>query len=51
MKSNFSDDIPIALYKTVLNITDTEVPPFSFDRIIIKQKDISGNESAVYFVS
>ncbi|MEW5594033.1 two-component system activity regulator YycH [Peribacillus frigoritolerans] len=47
----FSDDIPIALYKTVLNITDTEVPEFSFDRIIIKQKDISGNESAVYFVS
>ncbi|WHY14158.1 two-component system activity regulator YycH [Peribacillus frigoritolerans] len=47
----FSDDIPIALYKTVLNITDTEVPKFSFDRIIIKQKDISGNESAVYFVS
>ncbi|CAN7362085.1 two-component system activity regulator YycH [Peribacillus frigoritolerans] len=47
----FSDDIPIALYKTVLNITDKEVPKFSFDRIIIKQKDISGNESAVYFVS
>lgn len=47
----FSDDIPIALYKTVLNITDTEVPKFSFDRIIIKQKNISGNESAVYFVS
>lgn len=47
----FSDDIPISLYKTVLNITDKEVPKFSFDRIIIKQKDISGNESAVYFVS
>ncbi|WHX91360.1 YycH family regulatory protein [Peribacillus simplex] len=47
----FADDIPIALYKTVLKITDTEVPGFSFDRIIIKQKDISGNESAVYFVS
>ncbi|MGG0248073.1 regulatory protein YycH of two-component signal transduction system YycFG [Peribacillus frigoritolerans] len=47
----FSDDIPISLYKTVLNITDKEVPPISFDRIIIKQKNISGNESAVYFVS
>ncbi|CAH0298778.1 Two-component system WalR/WalK regulatory protein YycH [Peribacillus sp. Bi96] len=47
----FSDDIPISLYKTVLDITDKEVPGFSFDRIIIKQKDISGNESAVYFVS
>ena len=47
----FSDDVPISLYKTVLDITDTEVPGFSFDRIIIKQKDISGNESAVYFVS
>ncbi|KOR85082.1 hypothetical protein AM233_14260 [Bacillus sp. FJAT-22058] len=47
----FSDDIPISLYKTVLNITDKEVPKLSFDRIIIKQKNISGNESAVYFVS
>ncbi|MFJ7937601.1 YycH family regulatory protein [Peribacillus sp. NPDC096622] len=47
----FSDEIPISLYKTVLNIADTEVPKFSFDRIIIKQKDISGNVSAVYFVS
>ncbi|MEK4014576.1 YycH family regulatory protein [Peribacillus sp. FSL M8-0224] len=47
----FSDDIPISLYKTVLNITDKEVPEFWFDRIIIKQKNISGNESAVYFVS
>ncbi len=47
----FSDDIPISLYKTVLNITDKEVLKFSFDRIIIKQKNISGNESAVYFVS
>ncbi|MFJ7994216.1 YycH family regulatory protein [Peribacillus frigoritolerans] len=47
----FSDDIPISLYKTVLNITDKEVPEISFDRIIIKQKNISGNESAVYFVS
>jgi regulatory protein YycH of two-component signal transduction system YycFG len=47
----FSDDIPISLYKTVLNITDREVPPISFDRIIIKQKNISGNESAVYFVA
>ncbi|MGE7762037.1 YycH family regulatory protein [Peribacillus sp. NPDC097895] len=47
----FSDDIPISLYKTVLDISDKEVPGSSFDRIIIKQKDISGNESAVYFVS
>ncbi|TVX76947.1 transcriptional regulator [Peribacillus simplex] len=47
----FSDDIPIALYKTVLKIRDKEVPEFSFDRILIKQKDISGKESAVYFVS
>ncbi|MED3688527.1 two-component system activity regulator YycH [Peribacillus butanolivorans] len=47
----FSDDVPISLYKTVLDISDKELPGFSFDRIIIKQKDISGNESAVYFVS
>ncbi|MGE7186336.1 YycH family regulatory protein [Peribacillus sp. NPDC006672] len=47
----FSDDVPISLYKTVLNIMDKDVPGFSFDRIIIKQKDISGNESSIYFVS
>ena len=50
-KSNFPMIFQSALYKTVLNITDKEVPEFSFDRILIKQKDISGNESAVYFVS
>ncbi|MGE7875762.1 YycH family regulatory protein [Peribacillus muralis] len=47
----FSDDVPISIYKTLLNITDKEVPPFSFDRIIIKQREIGENDSAVYFVS
>lgn len=47
----FSDDVPISIYKTLLNITDKEVPTFSFDRIIIKQRDIGQNQSAVYFVS
>ncbi|MGW6380071.1 YycH family regulatory protein [Peribacillus butanolivorans] len=51
MEIEFSDDVPISLYKTVLDISDKELPSFSFDRIIIKQKGISGNESAVYFVS
>ncbi|MFD9626287.1 YycH family regulatory protein [Peribacillus muralis] len=47
----FSDDVPISIYKTLLNITDKEVPPFSFDRIIIKQRDIGEKVSSIYFVS
>ena len=47
----FSDDVPISLYKTVLDISDQEVQDFSFDRILIKQKDLQNQEAAVYFVS
>lgn len=48
---NFADDVPMSLYKTVLEIENEDTLSFSFDRIIIKQKDISGEESTVYFVS
>ncbi|WP_407406711.1 YycH family regulatory protein [Peribacillus sp.] len=48
---NFSDDVPMSLYKTVLDVKDEDMASFTFDRIVIKQKDISGDQSAVYFVS
>lgn len=47
----FSDDIPLTLYKTALHIKDKEVPPFLFDRIIYKQKDIHGQKTTIYFGS
>lgn len=48
---NFSDDVPMSLYKSVLDVKDEDMSSFSFDRIVIKQKDIGGEESAVYFIS
>lgn len=48
---NFSDDVPMSLYQTVLDVRDEGMSSFTFDRIVIKQKDISGDQSAVYFVS
>ncbi len=47
----FSDDIPLALYKTAFQIGDKEVPAFSFDRIIYKQKDIHAQKATIYFAS
>ena len=47
----FSDDIPLTLYKTALQIGDKEVPAFSFDRIIYKQKDIHAQKATIYFAS
>lgn len=47
----FPDDIPLALYKTALHIKDKEVPTFSFDRIIYKQKDIHAQKAIIYFAS
>ncbi|MFJ7744846.1 YycH family regulatory protein [Peribacillus sp. NPDC097295] len=48
---NFSDVVPMSLYKSVLDIKDEDMSSFSFDRIVIKQKDIGGDQSAVYFIS
>lgn len=47
----FPDDVPLALYKTALHFKDQEVPDFSFDRIIYKQKDIHKQKAIIYFAS
>ncbi len=47
----FPDDIPLSLYKTALHIRDKEVPSFSFDRIIYRQKDIQTQRATIYFAS
>lgn len=47
----FPDDVPFQLYKNALGMVNKEVPTFSFDRILYKQKDIQSKESILYFVS
>ncbi|USK70303.1 YycH family regulatory protein [Peribacillus asahii] len=47
----FPDDVPFQLYKNVVGMVNREVPTFSFDRILYKQKDIQSKESVLYFVS
>ena len=47
----FPDEIPLALYKTAFQVEDKEVPTFSFDRIIYKQKDIGAQKATIYFAS
>lgn len=47
----FSDDIPLALYKTAFQVEDKDVPTFSFDRIIYRQNDIQGQKATIYFAS
>jgi regulatory protein YycH of two-component signal transduction system YycFG len=47
----FSDDIPLDLYKTILDTNNEEVPTFSFDRIIYKQKDVQAQNTVIYFAS
>ena len=47
----FSDDIPLNLYKTVLHTNNKEVPTFSFDRIIYKQKHMEARNTVLYFAS
>ena len=51
MEIRFAVDIPLDLYKTVLHIKDKEVPSFSFDRILYKQKDIHAQKAVIYFGS
>ncbi|WP_182480701.1 YycH family regulatory protein [Peribacillus asahii] len=47
----FPGDVPFQLYKNALGMVNKEVPTFSFDRILYKQKDIHSKESILYFVS
>ncbi|WP_234396979.1 YycH family regulatory protein [Bacillus massiliglaciei] len=48
---NYAAEVPFQSYKNILTIEDKEVPSFSFDRIFIKEKDIRGANSKLYFVS
>ncbi|SEN43325.1 Two-component signal transduction system YycFG, regulatory protein YycH [Mesobacillus persicus] len=47
----FPDEVPIELYKKVLNFEDQDLPKFEFDRIIIDELANEGKEGSVYFYS
>lgn len=47
----YPDDIPLNLYKSVLKISDKQIPTISFDRIFYKQQDIQSSQGIIYFVS
>ncbi|MCM3574903.1 two-component system activity regulator YycH [Mesobacillus subterraneus] len=47
----FPDEVPIELYKRVLNIDEKDIPKFDFDRIIINSETEQKQEGIVYFYS
>jgi regulatory protein YycH of two-component signal transduction system YycFG len=47
----FPDEVPVELYKKVLNIDDKDLPKFDFDRIIIKTETQQKQEGIIYFYS
>ncbi len=47
----FPDEVPIDLYKKVLNIDEKDIPKFDFDRIIINSETQQKQEGIVYFYS
>jgi regulatory protein YycH of two-component signal transduction system YycFG len=47
----FPDEVPIELYKRVLNIDEKSLPKFDFDRIIIKTETQQKQEGVIYFYS
>jgi regulatory protein YycH of two-component signal transduction system YycFG len=47
----FPDEVPIELYKRVLNIDEKDLPKFDFDRIIIKAVAQQKQEGTIYFYS
>jgi len=48
---DFSGEVPIELYRSVLNIEARKVPSFTFDRIIINVGNLEKEYGIVYFVS
>jgi regulatory protein YycH of two-component signal transduction system YycFG len=46
----FPDDIPISLYKKVINIEDKKIPDFSFNRIVIDVENKTKEDGTIYFV-
>jgi regulatory protein YycH of two-component signal transduction system YycFG len=47
----FPGDIPIELYRSVLNFKEKKVPSFNFNRIIINVEDTKKENGIIYFVS
>lgn len=47
----FPDEVPIELYKRVLNMDDKDLPKFDFDRIIIHTETPQKQEGIIYFYS
>ncbi|MFL6561054.1 MAG: YycH family regulatory protein [Bacillus sp. (in: firmicutes)] len=47
----FPGEVPIELYRSVLNIEGKKVPSFNFDRIIIDVDNAAKENGVVYFVS
>lgn len=47
----FPDEVPIELYKRVLNVDDNDLPKFDFDRIIIHAQTLQKQEGIIYFYS
>ena len=47
----FPGDVPIELYRSVLNFQDKKIPSFNFRRIIINVEDSEKENGIVYFVS
>lgn len=47
----FPDSIPIDLYKTIIDVKDSKLPPFYFDQIVIDVDDTAKDHGLVYFIS
>lgn len=47
----FPTEIPVELYRNVLNFEDKKLPTFNFDRIIIKTNNSEKESGIVYFFS
>jgi regulatory protein YycH of two-component signal transduction system YycFG len=47
----FPAEVPVGLYREVLNFDQKKMPSFTFDRIIIDTKSLTKNNGIVYFTS
>ncbi|WP_026573805.1 YycH family regulatory protein [Bacillus sp. UNC438CL73TsuS30] len=47
----FPGEIPIAMYRSVLNFEERKIPSFNFDRIVINAESFNKDFGTVYFVS
>ncbi|WP_042354555.1 YycH family regulatory protein [Bacillus rubiinfantis] len=47
----FPNEVPIELYRSVLNVEGRKIPSFNFDRIIINVEDSGKNNGVMYFAS